>query len=68
MRVRGAGILFASATLAAGGSARPAAACDSASCALLTRGPGVVPKGEWVVDLSFRYTDEGQPLLGSTPA
>jgi len=48
--------------LAAGAVAVPGApgvACDSSSCALLTRGQnGTLPKGTFRLDLSFRYTDE----------
>ena len=48
-------------------TARPAAACDSSSCAILTRGGlGTLTKGAFAVDLSFRYTDEGKGLAGSS--
>ena len=68
MRLRGAGTL-AAVIVATAALAPPSEACDSASCALLTRGQdGIVPKGSWIVDLSLRYTDEGQPLLGTAPA
>jgi len=44
----------------------PALACDSTSCALLTRGQnGTLAKGAFRVDLSFRYTDEDVKLQGS---
>jgi hypothetical protein len=67
MRSRGP-LLFALLALA-GALPRLAVACDSSSCALLTRGEsGVVPRGGWLVGLSFRYTDQGQPMLGSSPA
>jgi hypothetical protein len=47
--------------------ARPAAACDSSSCAILTRGGlGTLAKGAFAVDVSFRYTDEGKGLAGSS--
>ena len=43
----------------------PAVACDSSSCALLTRGQnGTLPKGAFRVDLSFRYTDEDAKRRG----
>ena len=46
----------------------PALACDSSSCALLTRGQsGTLPKGSFRLDLSFRYTDEDVRLDGSQP-
>ncbi|MET0551899.1 MAG: hypothetical protein ABW221_02605 [Vicinamibacteria bacterium] len=48
-------------------TARPASACDSSSCAILTRGGlGTLAKGAFAVDFSFRYTDEGQQLAGSS--
>jgi hypothetical protein len=44
----------------------PALACDSSSCALLTRGQGgTLAKGALRIDLSFRYTDEDVKLQGS---
>jgi len=47
--------------------ARPGTACDSSSCAILTRGGlGTLTKGAFAVDLSFRYTDEGKGLAGSS--
>jgi hypothetical protein len=47
--------------------ARPASACDSASCAILTRGGlGTLTKGAFVVDFSYRYSDEGLRLAGSS--
>jgi hypothetical protein len=43
-------------------------ACDSASCALVTRGQnGVATKGGGRIDLSFRYVDDGTGLLGREP-
>jgi hypothetical protein len=66
MRLRGARLFLASLALAGASLAGPADACDSSSCALLTRGQsGLLPKGGWTVDMSFRYTDQGQPLLGN---
>ena len=51
---------------AAAGYGAPALACDSSSCALLTRGQnGTLPKGALRLDLSFRYTDENVKLEGS---
>jgi hypothetical protein len=42
-------------------------ACDSSSCAILTRGGlGTLTKGAFAVDFSFRYTDEGKGLAGSS--
>jgi hypothetical protein len=43
-----------------------AAACDSSSCSLLTRGDnGLVPKKTLRLDLSFGYSDQGRLLQGS---
>lgn len=48
-------------------AARAADACDSSSCAILTRGGlGTLAKGAFTVDFSFRYTDEGKRLAGSS--
>jgi outer membrane putative beta-barrel porin/alpha-amylase len=59
------------ATAAIGGllaTGAPAPACDSTSCALVTRGPGgILPKGALRVDLSFRQTDQTEPYSGSEP-
>lgn len=53
-------------TLAGASLARPSPACDSSSCALMTRGQaGLIPKGGWTLDFYLRYTDQGQPLLGT---
>jgi hypothetical protein len=42
-----------------------ASACDSTGCLLLTRGQnGVQAKGSWRVDVSFRNTDDSDPLRG----
>lgn len=47
--------------------ARPSPACDSSSCAILTRGGfGALGKGAFSVDLSYRYSDEGKRLSGSS--
>jgi hypothetical protein len=44
---------------------RPARACDSSTCALLTRGQnGLLSSGQWRVDLSYRYADQGAPWAG----
>jgi hypothetical protein len=65
MRLAGARRTVLSLALAAAALARPAHACDSSSCAMLTRGQaGLIGKGQWSVDFYFRYTDQGQPLLG----
>jgi outer membrane putative beta-barrel porin/alpha-amylase len=57
--------LLALAVVGAAGAA-PALACDSSSCALLTRGQsGTLPKGAFRLDLSFRYTEEDVKLEGS---
>src|SRR5207245_3221846 len=46
-----------------GGWALP---CDSSSCSLLTRNQGgLLPRGAFRVDLSFRHTDQGARFLGS---
>jgi hypothetical protein len=46
----------------------PASACDSTGCLLLTRGQnGVMAKGTWRVDLSFRDTDQSDPRRGGDP-
>ena len=47
--------------------ARPASACDSSSCAILTRGGlGTLTKGAFAVDFSYRYADESMRLAGSS--
>lgn len=55
--------------VAALGSARfatEALACDSSSCALVTRGSnGLLPKHAFRLDLSFRYTDDADGFSGS---
>jgi hypothetical protein len=58
-------LAFIAASLAA--AAPRATACDSSSCAILTRGGiGTLGKGAFAVDFSFRYTDEGKQLAGSS--
>ena len=58
-------LVLAFAAGAAMAPAAPAFACDSSSCALLTRGQnGTLPKGAFRLDLSFRYTDENVKLQG----
>jgi len=66
MWLRGVSLFVASLALAGAVLVPPAEACDSSSCALLTRGQnGLLARGAWSVDLSFRYTDQGRPLLGT---
>jgi len=49
-------------------AAGPARACDSSSCALVTRGAGgPLPRGALRVDLSFRYADQTRPYAGGEP-
>jgi hypothetical protein len=46
----------------------PARACDSSSCALVTRGAGgPLPRGALRLDLSFRYADQTRPFSGGEP-
>ena len=46
----------------------PAPACDSTGCLLLTRGQnGVMAKGTWRVDVSFRDTDQSDSRRGGAP-
>jgi hypothetical protein len=50
------------------GAGTPARACDSTSCALVTRGPGgTLPKGALRVDLSYRQSDQTDPWAGGEP-
>lgn len=50
------------------GTGGPAPACDSSSCALVTRGGGgTLPKGSLRLDLSFRYADQTRGYAGSQP-
>jgi hypothetical protein len=45
-----------------------AAACDSSSCALVTRGQGgVLAKKAFRIDVSYRYTDDAVLLEGRSP-
>jgi hypothetical protein len=54
-------------TLLSAALPRPASACDSSSCAILTRGGlGTLAKGAFAVDFSYRYSDEGKRLSGSS--
>ena len=50
--------------------ARSAAACNTASCSLASRpGGGGLARGQLRVDVSFRYLDQGRPLVdGRRPA
>ncbi len=49
-------------------AAAPAAACDSTGCLLVTRGQnGVLRKGGFSLDLSFRWLDASRRLQGSDP-
>src|SRR5262245_64938843 len=49
-------------------AARPAGACDSTGCLMLTRGQGgLLPKGRFGLDLAYRLADMSRPLLGSEP-
>jgi hypothetical protein len=60
-----AGIVATAVALGLLAAAAPARACDSTSCALVTRGPGgTLPKGALRVDLSFRQTDQTEPWAG----
>ena len=55
--------ILALALLSAG---RPAPACDSSSCSLLTRGENsLIPRKRFRLDLTFGYTDQGALLRGS---
>jgi hypothetical protein len=46
-------------------AAPPLFACDSTGCLMLTRGAGgVLRNGGWSFELSYRYADQSQPLLG----
>lgn len=59
--MRSFAILTLLAVLTLGATRVPA--CDSASCALVTRGQsGVFPRGGGRIDLSMRYVDEGARL------
>jgi hypothetical protein len=59
---RRAGAAGALASVLVAGAAYP---CDSTSCSLLTRGQnGVLARGSFRVDLSYRYTDMGTGYAG----
>jgi hypothetical protein len=46
-------------------AAAPALACDSTGCLMLTRGPGgVLRRGGFNVELSYRYADQSKLMLG----
>jgi hypothetical protein len=65
MGVRLVTAAVAATLVAAAGLATPARACDSSSCALVTRGAGgTLPRGALRVDLSFRYADQTRPFAG----
>ncbi len=50
-------------------AAGEATACDSSSCALVTRGQGgLLAKRAFRIDVSYRYTDDAVLLDGSSPA
>jgi hypothetical protein len=48
-------------------AARPADACDSNGCFQMTRGEGLLRKGQWRVDLSLRTTDQSSRREGTSP-
>jgi hypothetical protein len=49
--------------------ARPAPGCDSTGCLMATRGAsGVLKKGSFNLDFSYRYLDESEKLRGSDDA
>jgi hypothetical protein len=61
-------MVAAAAVVALQAASAPARACDSTSCALVTRGPGgALPKGALRVDLSYRQTDQTEPYAGGDP-
>jgi hypothetical protein len=48
------------------GGARPALACDSTGCALVTRSAGgLLPRKGWGLDISFRTSDDSVLMSGS---
>jgi hypothetical protein len=50
-------------------AARPAGACDSTGCLILTRGQGgLLRKGGFNFDFSYRYADMSKPLSGGEDA
>lgn len=42
----------------------PARACDSTGCLIQTRGSGLLRKGGFSLDLSYRYLDQSKPMSG----
>lgn len=53
------------AAVAYAGLGTPAQACDSTGCLILTRGPsGLLRKGGFSLDLSYRYLDQSRRLRG----
>jgi len=65
-RLQGIRLLLACVAFAVAAPSRPAAACDSSSCSLLTRGAnGLVPHKKFRLDLSFGYADQGRLQRGS---
>jgi hypothetical protein len=59
--------LVAALVVAAGLPAGAARACDSNGCFQMTRGEGLLRKGQWRVDLSFRTTDQSSRRSGTAP-
>src|SRR5215475_12430838 len=58
-------LFLGAAAVVAATCAVPAGACDSSSCALLTRGQGgTLRKGAFRLDLSYRSTEENVGLAG----
>ena len=54
------------AAFVAAGAPVPVSACDSTGCLMLTRGPGgVLRKGGFNVELSYRYADQSKLMIGS---
>ena len=58
-------VALALALLAVGPGARFASSCDSNGCFQMTRGEGLLGKGKWRVDLSFRTTDQSSRREGT---
>src|SRR5262245_54819799 len=62
------GIVATAALAVLMGAGEPVPACDSTSCALVTRGPGgTLPKGALRVDFSYRQADQTEPWAGGEP-
>jgi hypothetical protein len=62
------GVVATAAAVVLLGAGGPARACDSSSCALVTRGAGgMLPKGALRFDVSFRYADQTRPFSGGEP-